>query len=508
MRTWNSIVPQPLSLELTEPEGSSMTQFYLELQGPFVLEAELFAARHPQLLGKTPVGKPSGSTSLTAIRLEQEESMGAEAYYIELQPDCVRISASDRAGAFYATMTLSQWLWQHSQLPLGRVRDQPRFVWRGFMLDVARHFFPASYLKELMEQLAAYKINRFHLHLADDQGWRLPIAGYPKLSELGSRRYGAFDHFYDEQPERISKSGSCDSGYYSVEEIAELNRLAARLHMLIVPEIDLPGHATAALACYPELQCDPASELRILPLWGISRNVLCLARPQSWDFVHAVLDEVARLFPGPYIHLGGDEVPRHNWQNCPDCRELMRTEGLEACDDLQNLFTRRSRDYLCARGKQPLYWDEVEESGLSEGGICCFWRSWNGADWDIRAARKGVPVISCPVDGCYLDYKHSSSSHEGGNLGVNTVYESYHFATLAERCPELAAQNLGVQANLWTERLCYPSHVEYMTYPRLLAISEQAWNKGGWPLFQQKWPQQQKVLQSLGVRNYYRGYWK
>ncbi|MEM9424306.1 MAG: beta-N-acetylhexosaminidase [Spirochaetota bacterium] len=493
---WNSIVPQPQQLELL---GGSIRpeQLRIELNEPFSKEIAGFASRHEFLAG----------TGSVPLRVCQESRYGAEGYRIEIRSDAVMLRAGSPAGAFYATMTLSQWLWQHSALPQAIVEDRPRFTWRGYMLDVSRHFFPLSYVKELMRQLASYKINRFHIHLSDDQGWRLAIEQYPKLAELGSKRYDNIDHYYTNSP--------ADRGFYSKQDIRELHDLGEKLHISIVPEIDLPGHATAAIACYPELMCDTFRDeaLKIQPIWGISRNVLCLAKPETWDFVYAVLDEVAEMFPAPFVHLGGDEVPRHHWENCPDCQKMVCEEGLGNCDGLQNLFTQRSRDYLLAKGKTPLYWDEVEESGLSEGTVCCFWRSWTGSteeraeSWDIRAASKGVPVISCPVNGAYLDYKHSHDPNEGSEPAVLSVYDSYHFAPLADKRPDLAPLNWGVQANLWSERIATPRQAEYMSFPRVLAIAEQGWNKGGWSLFRSKWDMQQRVLAAQGVRNYYRGPW-
>ena len=494
---WNSIVPQPQKLNF--PDSSvplALEQLRLNVSGPFAAEAQKFAARHPQLAQAAQAG--------TQIRLEQAEKLDPETYEIDITAQGVVIRAGDSAGAFYATMSLSQWLWQHSALPLASLRDKPRFAWRGYMLDVSRHFFPVSYIKELLEQLSSYKINRLHLHLTDDQGWRMPVEGYPRLTEVGASRYWAYDHLYNQTPGKV--------GFYTEQDIATINECAERLHITVVPEIDLPGHTTAAVASYPELLCSPypAKDIKVMPLWGVSRNILCLAKQETWDFIYKVLDETCRLFPGKYIHLGGDEVPRHNWNGCPDCQKLIETEGLKDSNDLQNLFTKRSRDYLLKKGKLPLYWDEVEESGLSEGTVCCFWRSAPGVkdSWDVRAAKKGVPVISCPTEGAYFDYAHTSDPHEAGTLGVLTVSAAYNFETLADREPELAQYNMGVQANLWTERVGSPRQAEYLTYPRILAIAEQGWNKGGWELFQQKWPLQQKVLESQGIQNYYRGPWE
>ena len=255
-------------------------------------------------------------------------------------------------------------------------------------------------------------------------------------------------------------------------------------------------------------------ELKVLPILGISRNVLCLGKKETWDFVYAVLDGIIEVFPGEYIHLGGDEVIFDHWQQCPDCQKLIEIEGLKDARDLQNLFTQRSRNYIRSKGKIPLYWDEVEENGFSEGTICCFWRSWpdsvdiSSCSWDVLAASKGVPVISCPVTGAYFDYKHTSHPHESGNIGILSVYNSYHFLPLADKEPELAKYNLGVQANLWTEKIDSVKDIQYMSFPRVLAMAEQGWNKGGWELFQNKWPMQQQVLEAQGVYYYYRGPWR
>lgn len=401
------------------------------------------------------------------------------------------------------------------------------------MLDVSRHFFPLDYIKGLIEQLSLYKFNRLHLHLTDDQGWRLEIRAYPKLAEIGSRRFLSSDSLYTGKGDEV--------GYFSKADIAELVRYAAERHIEIVPEVDLPGHTLAAVSAYPELACHPEKlrSLRVSETWGIYKEVLCLGNPAAWSFVYQVLDEVCAMFPGSYIHLGGDEVPRERWEACPKCQNFLRQNGLQSAADLQGLFTRKTRAYLASKGKKAIFWDEVAEGGLESdsSSIICHWRTWKSmdsmdtmgstestkdvggtsvkdaaarGDWDIVAAEGGAAVISCPTAGAYLDYAHNDNPLERGTLGVCSVRDAFDFPLLAEKRADLAAYSMGVQANLWTERVLYARDCEYMIFPRLLAIAEQGWGrqKEHWDWFRAIWPQQKAVLRALGIRNYYRGAWE
>lgn len=500
---YENAVPQ---IELAELSGDQISICKLRLleNNAFPAEVQLFAQRH-KLTRQEEAGN---CKSLCFISFEEDQSLEAEAYQIHLEAQSIVVKAADGAGAFYASATLSQWLWAYHSLPCGWVKDSPRYPWRGFMLDVTRHFMPLSYVKKLIEQLSIYKFNRLHLHLTDDQGWRLPSKNYPKLNTISSMRYTSFDSFYNDEHRR--------GGFYSAADLREIQEHAKKFHITIVPEIDLPGHVNAVLAAYPELNCR-AEDIKVMELWGISRSVLCLGNPESWDFLRNCLDEVLELFPdSPYIHLGGDECPRDHWKDCPKCQAFIAEHGLDGEDGLQNHFTKISRDYLRSKGRTPLYWDEAEESGLSENTVICYWRAWLPGI-DEQAAEKGVPVISCPTSHCYFDYPYQADLEEKGfplnaddleNSSILSVEDSFKWQTLAERRPELASYNIGVQANLWTEYVLTARDCEYMIYPRLLATAEQAWRKSTWEVFQQKWPTQKRVLKNgLGVHNYYRGPW-
>jgi len=405
-----------------------------------------------------------------------------EAYRIEVTTQKIVISAAAQAGAFYGIQTLRQLLpaeFESSsrssdiftwQIPCARIEDAPRFPYRGMHLDVGRHFFPIDFIKKYIDLLALHKFNRFHWHLTEDQGWRIEIKQYPKLQEVAAWRKETLIGHYSDQPHRFD--GQRYGGFYTQDEIREVVRYAAERHITIVPEIELPGHSLAALSAYPELACTPGP-FEAATKWGVFEDVFCPTEA-TFTFLENVLTEVMDLFPGEYIHIGGDECPKDRWKTCTSCQALIQKEGLKDEHELQSYFIRRIERFLNSKGRQIIGWDEILEGGLAPNATVM---SWRGIEGGIAAAKQGHKVIMTPTSHCYLDYYQTNDGNEplaiGGYLPLEKVY-SY------EPVPEeLTAQEarfiLGAQGNVWTEYMPTSEQVEYMAFPRAIAIAELTW---------------------------------
>ncbi|MDQ3109082.1 MAG: glycoside hydrolase family 20 protein [Bacteroidota bacterium] len=361
---------------------------------------------------------------------------------------------------------------QHT-VPSCAIIDQPRFAWRGMHLDVSRHFFPKDSVKEYLRYMALYKLNTFHWHLTDDQGWRIEIKKYPKLTSVGAWRTGTL----------IGHEGVNDppvfdtirhGGYYTQEDIREIVRYADSLHITIVPEIEMPGHALAMLSAYPELGCG-GNSYAVSKTWGVFDDVLCPTE-QTFTFLDNVLKEVCALFPGKYIHIGGDECPKARWRESAFCQNLMNKNNLKDENELQSWFTRRIVEMLRQKGKQAIGWDEILEGGLAEGAAVM---SWRGEEGGIHAAKAKHNVVMSPGSHCYFDHYQSQSATEplaiGGFLPLEKVY-SYD-PVPAQLNAEERKYIMGVQANVWTEYISTFSHVQYMIFPRMAALAEVAWTE-------------------------------
>lgn len=405
-----------------------------------------------------------------------------EAYRLQVDANKIVITASAPAGAFYAFQTLRQLLPPDfesgihsgnvfkSQVPCVRIDDAPRFPYRGMHLDVGRHFFPVDFIKKYIDVLAMHKFNRFHWHLTEDQGWRIEIKQYPKLQEVAAWRKETLIGHYSDQPHRFD--GQRYGGFYTQDEIREVVRYAAERHITIVPEIELPGHSLAALSAYPELACTPGP-FEAATKWGVFEDVYC-PKEETFTFLENVLTEVMELFPGEYIHIGGDECPKDRWKTCPSCQALIQKEGLKDEHGLQSYFIRRIERFLNSKGRQIIGWDEILEGGLAPNATVM---SWRGIEGGIAAARQGHKVIMTPTSHCYLDYYQTNNPNEplaiGGFLPLEKVY-SYD-PVPEELTPQEAQYILGAQGNVWTEYMRTSEQVEYMAFPRALAIAELTW---------------------------------
>jgi hexosaminidase len=399
----------------------------------------------------------------------------AEGYSLSIEKDQIQLAASEGAGLFYGIQSLKQLLQETDGkwfFPACKITDAPRFPYRGMHLDVARHFFDVAAVKRYIDQLAYHKMNRFHWHLTEDQGWRIEIKKYPKLTEVAAFRDGTLIGHYSDKPHQFD--GKRYGGFYTQEEIKEVVAYAAERFITVVPEIEMPGHAQAAIAAYPEFGCTD-EQLEVLQKWGVSENVYC-PKEETFAFLEDVLTEVIDLFPGEYIHIGGDECPKTQWKQNVYCQELMKKEGLKDEHELQSYFIKRIEKFVNSKGRQIIGWDEILEGGLAPNAAVM---SWRGVQGGIEAAKSGHDVVMTPTSHCYLDYYQSDHPDEplaiGGYLPLEKVY-SYE-PVPPELNEEESKHIKGAQVNLWTEYIPTVEQLDYMTFPRLCALSEVVWSR-------------------------------
>jgi hexosaminidase len=430
---------------------------------------------------KTVVGKKKINN---AININIDKKLGEEAYLLEVSKKQINLTGGSHKGVFHGIQTLLQTIpdeylareaAERIIVPGVKIKDYPSFQYRGAMLDVCRHFYTVDEVKRFIDILAMHKINTFHWHLSEDQGWRIEIKRYPELTEIGSVRQQTLTnharekvHLYDGKPY---------GGFYTQEEIKSVVQYATDRFITVIPEIDIPGHTLAALATYPYLACDENKKYKVAEQWGIFHEVLCIGKESTFEFVENVLLEVMQLFPSKYIHIGGDECPTTSWKTCPHCQARMKQENLAKESNLQNYFTHRVEKFLQSHGREMIGWDEVLEGGVSQTATIMSWRGTKGG---IEAAKKGNKVIMTPGTHCYFDkYQSKKTDWEplaiGGYLPVAKVYE---FDPLLDLNPEERKNVLGLQANVWTEYIKDFKQVQYMLLPRLAALAEVGWTYG------------------------------
>ena len=393
--------------------------------------------------------------------------------------------------ALAATPASTQWI-----IPAVEIEDAPRFRYRGILLDVARYYFPPEFLKKLVDLLAMYKFNALQLHLTDDQGWRIEIKKYPKLTQIGAWRK---ESMIVRDGEPYVGDGKPHGGFYSQDQIRDLVAYSAARHVTIIPEIEMPGHAGAALAAYPELSCT-GGPFEVSTKWGVHEDIFCPSE-QTFIFLENVLTEVMELFPSEYIHVGGDEVPKTRWKASPVAQEVMRREGLKTEEELQSYFIKRIERFLRSHGRKLIGWDEILEGGIAPEATVM---SWRGIQGGIAAAQQGHDVIMSPTDYAYLDAYQGDPKTEpraiGGFLPLDTVYAWEPVPNALT--PEQSAHILGAQGNLWTEHVPTSTHAEYMLFPRMFAMAEVFWSPKelrNWNGFLARVPAQLARLDALGV---------
>ena len=407
----------------------------------------------------------------------------AEGYSLKVSPDKIEVKCQTPAGAFYAIQTLRQLLPPEIEqktkaagikwaIPAVEIEDAPRFAYRGLMLDVGRYFFTMDFVKRYIDLMAMYKYNTFHLHLTEDQGWRIEIKKYPKLTEIGAWRKQSIVGHKKDKPRKYD--GVPHGGFYTQAELRDLVKYAAERHITIIPEIEMPGHSQAALAAYPYLGCVSDTTYEVSCDWGVHKDVYC-PKEETFRFLEDVLTEVMDIFPGKYIHIGGDECVKERWKKSVFCQDLIKKHNLENEEGLQSYFIHRIDSFVTSKRRTIIGWDEILEGGLSPNATVMAWRGEKGG---ITAARQKHEVIMSPDNYCYLDYYQSRDISKEplaikGFLTLDTTY-TYN-PTSGVLSPEDKGYIIGVQGNLWTEYISNPGKADYMTYPRACAISEVGW---------------------------------
>ena len=434
-----------------------------------------------------PVGlaKTAAEGSMKGFIFLKDNALGPEEYSIDINKKTCVVKASAYNGFLYALQTLKQLTDveifsdkvdpdQKFLFPVVSIKDKPRFAYRGMHLDCARHFFSVEEVKKYLDIMAAYKLNRMHWHLTEDQGWRIEIKKYPKLTQIGAFRNGTMVG-----KDFNSNDGIRYGGYYTQEQVKDIVAYAQKLGITVIPEIDLPGHMLGALAAYPELGCT-GGPYEVWTRWGVSDQVMCPGKEDMFIFLEDVFTELMELFPSEYIHIGGDECPKTEWEKCPDCQARIKALGIKADDKhsaeqyLQNYVTARVQKFLNDHGRKIIGWDEILEGELAPGATVM---SWRGVDGGVKASALGFDVIMTPNTYCYFDYYQSGDKDNeplaiGGNLPIEKVYGYEPFDGL-----DASQQKhiLGVQANLWTEYIGTDDYLEYMLLPRMCALSEIQW---------------------------------
>lgn len=504
------IIPAPMKVEARKGNFELIAASRIRADREFRNEAQLLAARLRPATGfPLKINSAAERSTGDILLLKSDAPLGAEGYELSVTSSNVVIRAPTAAGIFFGSQSLLQLLppgifsahvtnidWQ---IPCVEIKDQPRFAWRGFMLDVSRHFFTKKEVEQVLDLMALYKMNTFHWHLVDDQGWRIQIKKYPKLTSIGAWRDGigfGLDPAASRAYDRRGRYG----GYYTQKEIREVVAYAAARHITIVPEIEMPGHSSAALKAYPQFLCADVKIDKLPTKGGVSTGVYCAGNDATFTFLEKVLSEVAGLFPGKYIHIGGDEVVKSNWMACADCQLRIRTEHLKDERELQSYFTRRIEKILNAHGKSLIGWSEIREGGLAPSAALMDWHG-GGAE----SAASGHDVVMTPTKFCYFDHYQSTNRATepkaiGGFLPLQQVYQ---FDPVPQNlAPELQSHVLGAQANLWTEYIPNLRQVEYMMFPRLGALSEVDWSPGDardWDDFKSRTALNEKRLDAMNV---------
>jgi hexosaminidase len=516
-----NIVPQPVETKKTEGEfkldkktcilsyiddkAANMLNFYLEKLYGFTLPI------------KKTVQKDEKYIFFSSIHAES--NYPDEGYSLKILKNKIDIVSKTGAGAFYGIQTLLQLLssttnnkYQTSfSIPQIEIKDYPRFQYRGMHLDVGRHFFPPEFIKKYIDYLAYHKFNTFHWHLTEDQGWRIEIKKYPLLTSIGGFRNGTIIGRYPGKSNDSLRYG----GFYTQEQIKDIVKYAADRYITIIPEIEMPGHSSAAIAAYPQLSCFPDESTKILPTtpwagsrkgkqvqqtWGVFEDVFCPSE-YTFNFLEDVLDEVMQLFPSKYIHIGGDECPKASWKRSEFCQQLIKEKGLKDEHGLQSYFIQRIEKYLNSKGRQIIGWDEILEGGLAPNATVM---SWRGEEGGIAAAKDHHNVVMTPGTYCYFD--HSQSRNEdsvtiGSYLPLEKVYN--YEPVPKELNTEEAKYILGAQGNVWTEYMSNPKKVEYMIFPRMSALSEVLWiqkEKRDWKDFERRLPALMKRYEQWGAQ--------
>jgi hexosaminidase len=532
-----NIIPKPSSVKTGNGQFVISKQTVIAAQDDADRKtAELFNEYLQQFYGfKLDIDRQEGKDYIRLTTRKFIQAQDKDAYTLNVSSDGVSIEGNTYAGTFYGMQTLIQLLpvdvngknpaqpKEEIRIPFVTIQDEPAFKYRGMHLDVARHFFPIPFVKKYIDYLALHKLNYFHWHLTDDQGWRIEIKKYPELQSVAAWRNGTIIGRYPGTGNDNTRYG----GYYTQEEVKDIVKYAADRHITVIPEIEMPGHASAAIAAFPWLSCFPEKPTKIpthpsvlstkqqedgrvklvQETWGIFEDVFCAGNDSTFMFLQNILDEIVPLFPSQYIHIGGDECPKSHWKICPECQRRMKDNGLKDEHELQSYFIQRMEKYLNNKGRIIIGWDEILEGGLAPNAIVMSWRGEKGG---IEAARQNHYVIMTPQKPLYFDHTQTKNEDSIVIGGYNPIEAVYAYDPIPE---ELNADKekfiLGAQANVWTEYIRYPARVEYHVFPRISALSEVLWtskeNKS-WTDFEKRLPAQFKRF-DLWKANYSKAYY-
>ena len=480
----NRLLPKPVEIEYGNSNSkfffSKSTKIIYKLDNDYAKSAAKEINRLAEALFGSTLKKSTKAEGDNNIIFIYDGSLKAEGYILDITPENIIIKSKDGAGAFYAVQTLKQIVPVQAfetpidlatlPFPIMTVSDEPHFPYRGFMLDCSRHFWSVDAIKEVLDILAMHKMNRFHWHLTEDQGWRIEIKKYPLLTEVGSLREQTTTGHNE------GLDGIPYGGYYTQKDIKEIVRYAKERFITIIPEIEIPGHSLGALSAYPDLGCRGESgNYKTWSYWGVSNQIACAGKETTFKFWKNVLNEVMKLFPGEYIHIGGDEAPRDEWKECELCQQRIKDNNLKNEAELQSYVNARIEEILKKKGRKLIGWDEILEGGVSKDATIM---SWRGSEGGIAAAKKGNYVIMSPNSHCYFDYRQTTDRKDeldsnGSYIPLRKAYMYNPYEGLAESEQKYI---LGVQANLWTEYVTTPMQLQYKTLPRLAAIAEIGWS--------------------------------
>lgn len=479
------LIPQAQSVTIKNGSFSLADLRTMQAPAEWTENAQTFAG----LLQKSAGISLTVSDIDAPLSLVKNDQLGDEAYTLNIESGRITLQAKDAQGISHALATLHQLILtaKDNKLPVLSIQDKPRFGYRGLMLDCSRHFWTVDELKETLSQMAFFKLNTLQMHLTDNNAWRLAMDKYPELTEKGT--------FYPDFPDLSGK-------YYTTDDLKELVRYAQSLGIEIIPEVDLPGHSTALLAAMPQLSCKGGTfeaypeELPINQRKRGNENMLCIGNPESIRFAQEVVDALIQIFPSPYIHLGGDEVPTAIWEKCPKCQALYKKEGMKEPGEIQDYFTRKMSEYIRSKGKTMVGWDEINDRhAATPEDMLTVWRD-DGLKAQKAALERGIPVVMCPQHGCYLDWGYAG----------NSTRKVYEWDPITDQVsPEQASLVKGGQGALWTERVATQDRVEWMLYPRLAALSEVFWcepSSRNWDDFYRRITAFYPVMKQIGINFY------
>ncbi len=524
-----NIIPKPAEFSYRDGTFSPERNMILVLQGmnpEMERTAALFAERFGYATGiimkrKDYSGKPPKNSVLFTLDTNHAERFGKEGYHLTIKRHRIEITAAKPAGIFYGVQTLwqlmppevysdkagaagSEW-----EIPCCEIEDKPSYSWRGMHLDVSRHFFPKEFIKKYIDLIAMHKMNIFHWHLTDDNGWRLEIKKYPELTSIAAWRVDREEQPWEDRELQQPGEKATYGGFYTQEDVKEIVKYAQDRFVTIIPEIEMPGHSYEVFAAYPQYSCT-GKKLTVLPgsYWP-NVDIFCAGKEETFTFLEDVLSEVAELFPSPYIHIGGDEADKTRWKECKYCQARIKKEGLKDEDELQSYFIRRIEKFLNSKGKKMIGWDEILEGGLAPEATVMSWRGFEGG---MEAAAMGHDVIMCPTSYCYFDYYQADPEFQPKAFGgFVTTRKVYSFRPIADgMSPEEAKHVLGGQGNVWTENIPTTKHAEYMALPRMTALAEVLWTPEkqlNWYDFRDRLQEQFKRFDAMKV-NYCPGSYK